>query len=114
KIEIDDRLNQKLKKKHMKKIASILKELVNNSFRHSSSSYILISLEESSKGIVINYEQDGVGEEDYHRIKNPNGGLCLVSSLVKGSQGTWKFYWRDSVLTSHIVIGDGKHEDFTL
>lgn len=68
-------------------IYRIIQELLNNSIKHAQASEILIQLNSEDDEIVIQYEDDGIGFDQYN-LKHKGMGLENIKSRVNYMYGT--------------------------
>lgn len=92
----------------------IVKELVNNIYKHSAATFIHlgIAVNEENK-IVISCENDGTKPSDIENILSSEGGMLFLTVLIDGSGGAIEYTEKDGILTAKAVLGR-KDEDTTI
>ena len=92
----------------------IIKELVNNVYKHAAASFIHleIALNEESK-LVITCQNDGAKSNDIENILSSKGGMLFLTVLINGNGGNIQYLEKDGILTTTAVLGR-KNEDITI
>jgi signal transduction histidine kinase len=90
-----DRENYSVKNRGIEEsvLYQAVKELINNSIKHSSAGNITIELKNAEEQIILYYRDDGVGFETHRAIKDRKGlGLNNLMNKIKSIQGTVDLY----------------------
>lgn len=112
---IDSEARIALKKDNsLEQTMQIIKELVNNVYKHAAASFIHleIALNEESK-LVITCQNDGAKSNDIENILSSKGGMLFLTVLINGNGGNIQYLEKDGILTATAVLGR-KNEDITI
>ena len=73
-------------------VYNIIKELFNNSIKHSNSSLITLKIEQKSNSVSVAYSDNGIGFEFEEKVNSTTETLGLFSIInrVKNIEGTYK------------------------
>ena len=73
-----------------------IKELINNTLKHSSAKNITIELKSTEKQILLYYKDDGAGFDIEEKLANSTGlGLNNIVNKIKTIKGSCDFYSKD-------------------
>lgn len=84
----------------------IIKELVNNVYKHAAATFIHleIALNEESR-LVITCQNDGAKPNDIENILSSKGGMLFLTVLINGNGGNIQYLEKDGILTATAVLG---------
>ena len=73
-----------------------IKELINNTLKHSSAENITIDLKNTDTQIILYYKDDGIGFNIKEKLANSSGlGLNNIVNKIKTIKGSCDFYSKD-------------------
>ncbi len=90
-------------------VFQISKELINNVYKHSRSSFLHYDIElKDENTIKIKCISDGATFEDYEKTKSSKGGVLMLRLLIKRNNGTMEYGYSNGVLSSDVEIKAGE------
>ena len=95
---------ENLRGEEVKLIALITKELVNNIYKHSETTYIFYRLYEDRGFIIMEVESDGMAEGDFKNIGDSKMGVLLLKMLISSNEGEISYQDRGRTLYTKIRL----------
>lgn len=89
----------------------IIKELLNNIYKHSNGDQISLRIHGVDGGYKIVIISDGTNEEDYYNILNSKSGVLFIKFLVSSNGGDIEYFYKDGILKTEVFVKGDKIED---
>ncbi|WP_296115221.1 hypothetical protein [uncultured Anaerococcus sp.] len=106
-VEINVSLDEEISNKNTNKLrvlVIIVKELLNNIYKHSQGKTINLNLYSVNDGYRLKIISDGTKREDYLNILNSKSGVLFIKFLVDSNGGTVDYFYENGILMTEVFI----------
>ncbi|NMW84320.1 histidine kinase [Peptoniphilus sp. AGMB00490] len=99
-------------KKLIRLISIILKELINNVYKHSDAKYLNYKLYKKGNFVIIEMDSDGASPADYNKINESKRGVLLLKLLIDSNAGNISYGLNKDILSTKVCLEVERDENY--